>query len=136
MSREITLAGVPLAKVMVVDDEREIRELVSKMLRDEGIEVLEAGSGRECLEMLEKGENPDLVLLDVMMPEMDGWEVCRRIKGSEKTKGITVTMLTVKDQDEDKITSLGEAGADWHISKPIEKGRFLNTVSWLLGRKR
>lgn len=120
-----------MAKIMVVDDEADVVYIVRKILEKENHEVLEAYSGAECLTRLEK-ERPDLILLDVMMPSLDGWEVCKRIKNNEKTKDIVVAMLTVKAEDEDKITSLDSAQADWHISKPIEEKRLIATVHWLL----
>lgn len=116
---------------MVVDDEPNIRFIVRKMLEKEGHEVVEAGDGKAALEMGRK-EKPDLVLLDVMMPGLDGWETCRQLKGSEETKDITVAMLTVKSRDEDKIKSLDEAVADWHISKPFTVETLTRTVRWLL----
>jgi len=121
-----------LAKIMVVDDDEQLRAVLKAILEQAGYEVLEAESGSACLRMLNSGVKPDLVLLDVMMPEMDGWEVCRRIKGSEKTKGMTVVMLTVKSEDSDKMKSLAYASADWHIAKPLDKKRFLKTVKWIL----
>ncbi|NOZ77145.1 MAG: response regulator [Euryarchaeota archaeon] len=120
-----------MAKIMVVDDEPDVVKLVRSALKDEGYEIIEVSSGKECLRLLET-ETPDLILLDVMMPEMDGWEVCRRIKDNPETSSITVAMLTVKSQDEDKITSLEDAKADWHIKKPIRVDGLRQTVRWLL----
>jgi len=120
-----------LKRVMIVDDEQDIRTLVRVMLEDSGYDVVEAESGEKCLELIDTEPVPDLILLDVMMPELDGWETCRKIK--EKTDAI-VTMLTVRSQDADKIRSLEFAAADWHISKPIEKVRFIKTVEWLLSK--
>jgi len=116
---------------LVVDDEPNIRFIVRKMLEKEGHEVVEAGDGKAGLEMSRKAR-PDLVLLDVMMPGLDGWETCRQLKGSEETRDITVAMLTVKSRDEDKIKSLDEAVADWHISKPFTVETLTRTVRWLL----
>jgi CheY-like chemotaxis protein len=120
-----------MSKIMIVDDEDNVRYVVKRMLEEDGHEVLEASNGNECLEKLEE-ERPDLILLDVMMPGLDGWEVCKRIKEDEKTKDITVAMLTVKSQNEDKITSFDDAGADWHINKPFKEERLIRTVNWLL----
>lgn len=117
---------------MVVDDEYEIRTVVKSMLEKDGYEVTLAESGQKCLDMLRAGARPDLILLDVMMPELDGWETCKRIKEDKDTKDLTVVMLTVKSEDEDKIKSLGYATANWHISKPIDKTKFIKTVKWLL----
>lgn len=122
-----------MSKIMVVDDEEKIRYIVRKMLESAGHEVLEAESGKECLEII-KSEKPDLILLDVMMPEMDGWEVAKEIKEDSANKEIIISMLTVKSEDEDKIKSLDEAYADWHIAKPIRREKLLQTVNWLLKR--
>jgi CheY-like chemotaxis protein len=120
-----------MSKIMVVDDEENILKVVKGMLESAGHEVLTVQSGEECLERL-KEERPDLILMDVMMPGMDGWETCRKIKENPETKEITVAMLTVKSEDEDKVKSFDDAIADWHISKPIRKERLLRTVEWLL----
>jgi DNA-binding response OmpR family regulator len=122
-----------LAKIMVVDDEAEVRRAVRRMLEKEGHEVSEAEGGRECLEKL-RGERPDLVLLDVMMPDMEGWDVCRKIKEDEETKDVIVAMLTIRTEDKDKVTSLDYALADWHINKPFKGESLPETVEWLLQR--
>ncbi len=116
---------------MIVDDEPDIRYLLRKMLEKEGYEVTEARDGRECLEKLKK-ERPDLILLDIMMPGMFGWEVSRRIKEDEATKSIPVAMLTVRTSEEDKVKSLEESLADWHISKPMDREKLMETIKWLL----
>jgi CheY-like chemotaxis protein len=120
-----------MTKIMIVDDEEKIRYIVRKMLEGEGYEVLEAEGGQECLDILES-DKPDLILMDVMMPEMDGWEAALAVKKDEANKDIIISMLTVKSEDEDKIKSLDEASADWHIAKPIKRDKLLQTVSWLL----
>ncbi|MDI6655200.1 MAG: response regulator [Candidatus Hydrothermarchaeota archaeon] len=118
-------------RIMVVDDEPDIRYLLRKMLEKEGYEVIEARDGRDCLERLKK-ERPDLILLDIMMPGMLGWEVSKKIKEDEKFKSIPVAMLTVRTAEEDKVKSLEESLADWHISKPIDREKLIETVKWLL----
>lgn len=117
-------------KIMVVDDEPEVIRLVRNMLGKEGYQVIEAHSGQECLDKLRK-EKPDLVLLDVIMPGMDGWEVCKRIREDERTRDTRVAMVTVKSEDKDKIKSFDESLADWHISKKYIE-RLPKTVKWLL----
>lgn len=118
-------------KILVVDDEEDLRELVMEVLEDRGLEVYGASHGEEAIEKAKK-IRPDLILLDVMMPGIDGWEVCRRIKDDPETRGIIVSMLTVKSQDTDKIRSLDYAIADWHISKPVHMDELVKTVIWLL----
>lgn len=118
-------------KIMVVDDEEDILFIVKETLSREGYTVVTAHSGPEALKRVKK-EKPDLILLDVMMPELTGWETCKKIKEDKDTKDIMVTMLTVKSEDEDKVKSLDYALADWHISKPIDRAKLLRTVKWLL----
>ncbi len=117
--------------VLVVDDEEDFLFEVRTMLERAGLEVLTASSGEEALKLL-KDKTPDLILLDVMMPGLDGWEVSKRLKEKEETKDITVSMLTVMSSPEDKLKSLQNSGAEWHISKPIEMKKFIDTVMWLL----
>jgi CheY-like chemotaxis protein len=116
-------------KIMVVDDEPDIVYVVRSILEKAGYEVVGANSGEEALDRLME-ENPDLVLLDVMMPGIDGWETCRRIK--EKSKHILVAMLTVMAGVADKEKSFRFSGADAHITKPIIEEKVLGTVAWLL----
>ncbi len=118
-------------RVMVVDDETNIRFVLKRMLEKAGYGVIEARNGSECLDILSR-ERPDLILLDVMMPGMDGWKTCASIKNDKKTRDITVSMLTVKKAREDKINSLEDSLADWHISKPIDRDVLTSTVQWLL----
>jgi len=120
-----------MEKILVVDDEPDIRFLIKKILEKEGYAVLEAEGGEDALELI-KNVVPDLILLDVMMPGLDGWETCKRIKTQKSTKNIVVTMLTAKTADDDKIQALESFKADWHISKPINTKTLLDTVEWLL----
>ncbi len=122
---------VKMTKIMVVDDEPDITFIVKETLTREGYDVIVANNGKEALEKI-KSEDPDLVLLDVMMPELDGWETCKQIKADDDTKDTMVTMLTVKSEDEDKVKSLDYALADWHINKPIDRKKLVKTVKWLL----
>jgi CheY-like chemotaxis protein len=117
---------------MIVDDDPDIRTLVKKILKGGGYETLETSNGLDCIEMLVEGERPDLILLDVMMPKMDGWEVARRIKENEVLKEISICMLTAKATTMDALMSLESAQADWHLNKPISKKLLLQTIEWLL----
>jgi len=120
-----------MTKILVVDDEMDIRFVIGKMLEREGYETVEADSGEQALEVLSKS-SPDLILLDVMMPGLDGYETCLEIKSQETIKHIPVVMLTAKTAESDKIKALEECGAQWHISKPIDRKKFIETVKWLL----
>ncbi len=99
-----------------------------------GHDVVTASSARAGLDVL-NDELPDLILMDVMMPEMDGWEAAKKIKKHKDTKNIPLAMLTVKSSARDRAKSLGDIKADWHIAKPVTKDRLLKTVDWLLKKK-
>lgn len=103
-------------KIMVVDDELEIRDLLSKFLTEEGYEVILASAGEEAIE-LAKRETPHAILLDVRMPGIDGMEVCRRLKAEPKTQYIPIIMIT--GYDENKIDAI-MVGADDFLNKPID----------------
>ncbi|MFV2040746.1 MAG: response regulator [Candidatus Hydrothermarchaeales archaeon] len=117
--------------VLVVDDEEDFLYQIKRMLERAGLNVATATSGMEALSML-KDISPDLILLDVMMPKMTGWDLAKTIKEMEGFKDATIAMLTVKSELEDKVISLEDSGAAWHITKPIEMKKFVNTVKWLL----
>jgi len=102
--------------ILVVDDEKDIVELVQYNLEKEGYEVLTAQNGQRALE--QAGKNPDLILLDVMMPELDGWEVVKRLKRNERTASIPVVFLTAKTTEIDEVLGL-ELGAEDFLVKPI-----------------
>jgi CheY-like chemotaxis protein len=106
--------GIKMAKILVVDDMEDVRTVVKAGLEREGHEVMEAASGEECLKFLQTNEKPDLILLDVMMPGMDGWEVATTVKADETLKEIIICMLTAKTAPDDILTSFESAKADWH----------------------
>jgi DNA-binding response OmpR family regulator len=121
---------------MIVDDNPEIRMAERLALEKAGHEVLEAAGGEECLGALRRGNNkPDLIILDVMMPRLDGWEVSRTIKSNESLKGIIICMLTAKATLMDALMSMESAGADWHLNKPVSIKTLVKTVNWLLDQK-
>ena len=120
-----------MSKILIVDDNDMILKVVSRTLEGEGYEAITAESGKKALEIL-KREKPDMILMDVMMPEMDGWETIEKIKADTSNKGILVAMLTVKSSERDKDKSMGELGVDWHFSKPISNKELLRTIGMLL----
>jgi two-component system alkaline phosphatase synthesis response regulator PhoP len=121
-------------KVLIVDDEPHIRLLLEQTLdplADEGVEIITASNGREALELVEE-ERPQLVLLDVMMPLVNGFDVCRTIKRSDELKDIFVMMLTAKGQEFDRATG-AEVGADVYVTKPFDPDEVLDRAAKVLG---
>lgn len=114
-----------MVKIMVVDDEPDTIDLIKLVLETEGFEVISAYSGKECLEKL-KIEKPALILLDIMMPMMDGWEVFHIIK--EKYPDIPVAILTIRDRDIDKMLGLHVLKADDYITKPFGRQELVDRV--------
>lgn len=104
-------------KVLVVDDEPDVLLLCRVNLEFEGYEVVEAADGEAVMEQV-RVERPDVILLDVMMPRMDGWQVLQAIKADEELRSIPVVMLTAKVQDQDRIRGWSEGAAE-HITKPF-----------------
>lgn len=122
-----------MAKIMVVDDESDHVFVLKIALRKGGYDVVEARSGKECLSKIARVK-PDLVIMDIMMPDMNGWDVCKRIKEDPLTSSIPVSMLSVRREEEDIRKSFDYAHADEHLCKPIDLGKLLNTVEALLNR--
>lgn len=118
-------------KVMVVDDEENILDLVEMILEAEDYEVSKASSGDECLDRVGK-ENPDLILLDIMMPKKDGWVVYKELKENPRTKDIPVAMLTVKAKTIDKEMALDVIGVEDYITKPFTPDELVHRVQRLL----
>ena len=108
-----------MATVLIVDDIVDTVRLLSCTLKGQGYDVLAAYSGREALEVA-SAERPDVILLDVMMPEMNGFEVCRRLKADPTLRRIPVLLVTAKDLDEDVIAGL-DAGAEDYVTKPFHQ---------------
>jgi len=123
-----------MTKILVVDDDPHIRELVGVFLRNEGFDVYEAGDGREALARLATVK-ADLVILDVMMPNMDGWELARELNGGEHDFGLPLLMLTAKGETSQKIKGFG-LGADDYLVKPFEPLELVARVKALLKRYR
>ena len=105
-------------KILIADDETDIVETLQFMLEVEGFECLTAYNGEDALNMA-KREMPDLLILDVMMPKINGYKVCRLLKFDAKYKNIPILMVTARSQEEDKMIG-EETGADEYITKPFE----------------
>ncbi len=122
-----------MKKILIVDDQAKIRELVNVTIRIGDYEILEAASGDEALEVARKHQ-PDLIFLDVMMPNssIDGFETCRQLKADDRTKGAHILMLTALDKEED-IARGKEVGADGYFTKPFSPLELMNKVEEVLG---
>lgn len=120
-----------VVKVVCVEDEREMIDLVQLILTRRGYEVHGALGGREGLALIEAVQ-PDLVLLDLMMPDMDGWEVYQQMKANEAMKDIPVIIVTAKAQSIDKVLGLHIAKVDDYITKPFGPSELLESVARIL----
>src|SRR5260221_11518072 len=118
-------------KVVCVEDSPEIIELVKLILKKEGFEVTGANGGRLGLSTIEQ-VSPDLVLLDLMMPDMDGWEVYQSMKASDKMRHIPAIIITSKAQSIDKVLDLHIAKVDVYITKPFSPGELISSVKKVL----
>ncbi|MDD3717916.1 MAG: response regulator [Actinomycetota bacterium] len=114
----MTKTGDTPIKVLVVDDEKNILDIIKFNLEVEGYEVITSRDGEEALRLVRE-LRPDLILCDIMMPDLDGLEVCRRLKADSRTNQIPVVMLSARTQAQDKVASI-EAGADDFITKPFD----------------
>ncbi len=121
-----------MSKVLIVEDEANIRQLVKYNLEKESYQVIEAEDGLQGLR-LAKAEKPDLVLLDLMLPQMDGLEVCRSLKGNQATAAVPIIMLTAKSEEIDKVIGL-ELGADDYMTKPFSPRELVARVKAVLRR--
>lgn len=121
-------------RILVVEDDEDIMELVSYNLEKEGYQVVRAMTGEEALACVDE-ETPHLVLLDLMLPEIDGLEVCRRLKREEETSTVPIVILTAKGEEADIITGL-ESGADDYITKPFSPRVLVARVRAVLRRNK
>ena len=113
--------------ILCIEDEPEMIDLIRLILGRRGFEVIGASGGKEGLEKV-RANPPDLILLDLMMPDMDGWEVYQQIKADEKTKNIPVIVVTAKAQSIDKVLGLHIAKVDDYIAKPFSPQELLASV--------
>jgi DNA-binding response OmpR family regulator len=119
-----------MAKILVADDEQLIRKLINDCLSKSGHEILEAADGLEAINIFKKNKDIDMALLDIMMPEIDGWEVCRKIR---ETSGIPIILVSARSQDFDQIMGF-ESGADDYVTKPFSLTVLTKRVDALLKR--
>ena len=119
-------------KILVVDDEIDLVETLRFPLELEGYNVLVSHDGEDALNQARR-EKPDLILLDLMLPKLDGYKVCRLLKFDERYKHIPILMLTAKTQEKDKILGM-ETGADEYITKPFEMDLLINKVKAYLNK--
>jgi CheY-like chemotaxis protein len=116
-----------IPKVLVVDDEPDFLILMDSFLKKKGYTVITASSGREALTKVEE-YTPEIIVLDIIMPDMTGWEVAKKIKGNPRTKDISIIMLSVIADEKNKWESLWDADADWHVSKPFDTDHLLSIL--------
>lgn len=121
-------------RILIVDDDPETVRLVKLMLGRQGYNIITANSGQQALELIEI-EKPDLIVLDIMMPEMDGLQVTRQIRANPRTAEIPILIFTAKTQVDDKVAGY-EAGADEYISKPIHPAELVARIKALLARRK
>ena len=117
-------------QILVVDDESRMRKLVRDFLEREGYSVLEAGNGMEAMDIFYSDQNIALIILDIMMPKMDGWQVCREIRQTSK---VPIIMLTARTDERDELQGF-ELGVDEYISKPFSPKILMARVSAVLRR--
>jgi DNA-binding response OmpR family regulator len=120
-------------RLVYVEDEQEMIDLVRLILARRGYEILGANGGREGLDLIRK-EKPDLVLLDLMMPVMDGWDVYQQMKADTSPQHIPVIIITAKAQNIDKVLGLHIAKVDDYISKPFSPQELVDSVEKILAR--
>lgn len=119
-------------KILIAEDEKDIRNLIRGRLEKEGFHTLEAGDGQEAVSKTQQ-QQPDLIVLDLMMPKMSGLDVCKTLKGSDKTKHIPIVMLTAKSEEIDRIIGF-ELGADDYLTKPFSPRELILRIKAILKR--
>ena len=121
--------------ILCIEDEQEMIDLIRLILGRRGFDVRGANNGEEGLKIIQN-DHPDLVLLDLMMPDMDGWEVYQQMKADEATKNIPVIVVTARAQSIDKVLGLHIAKVDDYIAKPFSPQELLNSVDAVLAGKK
>jgi twitching motility two-component system response regulator PilH len=118
------------SRVLVVEDSPAQREMISGLLKESGLDVSSAGDGVEALEAIQ-GQRPDLVVLDIVMPRMNGYEVCRRLKADPATQAMPIVMCSSKGEEFDRYWGIRQ-GADAYIAKPFQPQELVGTIKQLL----
>jgi two-component system alkaline phosphatase synthesis response regulator PhoP len=124
----------PTARILVAEDERDVAELIRYTLDREGFEVVVATNGADALRQA-RDSRPDLVLLDLMLPQVNGWELCRRLKQDPATRALPVIMLTARSEEGDKVLGF-ELGADDYVTKPFSTRELVARVRAVVRRAR
>jgi two-component system alkaline phosphatase synthesis response regulator PhoP len=119
-------------KILVVDDEPQLVEMVKMRLEASGYEIVIAADGQEALDKARQ-EKPDLIILDLMLPKLDGYKVCRMLKFDEKYKKIPIILFSARAQEQDKLLGM-QVGADDYITKPFEPKILLSKIEGLLNK--
>ncbi|MEY3870459.1 MAG: hypothetical protein RLZZ338_4353 [Cyanobacteriota bacterium] len=119
-----------MSTILVVDDQHSQREMIVDLLKRNGFTVSQASGGAEALETIET-QTPDLIILDIVMPDVNGFEVCRRVKMNPATSNLPVVFCSIKGEEFDRYWGLRQ-GADAYIAKPFEPKELIKTVKQLL----
>ncbi len=119
------------SKILIVDDDEMVLMALDELLKPEGYDVTTVSNGKEALNLISENRF-DLMMFDIVMPEMDGFELCRRVRERKECEGTPVVFLTAKSREEDRKEGL-EAGADLFLSKPISPDKLLSVVADTLG---
>ena len=119
-------------KILIVEDDPSFSRAITHIIEKEGYDVISASNGMAGLRMA-KDENPDLLILDVMLPGLDGFEICSRLRQDPLTAKLPIIMLSAKGQDVDKTTGL-KVGASEYLTKPIDRALLLEKITSLLGK--
>lgn len=119
------------AEILLIDDEEDILYLVGRMLEKEGFEVERVQTGAEGIKKA-KEHKPDLILLDIMLPDISGWELSKELKEDKETKGIPIVMLTIRTSEPSVEKSFVYSHCEAHIGKPFKREKLINTINWVL----
>ena len=117
-----------MKNLLLIDDEPDLLVLMKKLLKKQGYLVSDAHGGREGLKIARE-KHPDIIVLDAMMPDIDGWDVARELKSDPDTRDIPIVMLTVMSEPKYQKMSFDYSGADWHVPKPFEPDMLFSILS-------